>query len=194
MKKYFLIFGLAISLFIFISCAKYPEEELTQAKQALMEAQTAGAKLYAEEKFESAKQFLKQAEASIQEKDFAKAKEKALEAIKNAQDAKAIAMKEKIAIKRDVEKSLVELKAIVNSITPTDSSSARKIDVAKELAKDAELAFNAGDFAKAKQKMDATRFLLDEVTNLSSPKVKPEMKTKNTDESEETKSTQKTEN
>ena len=151
---------------------------MTKAEQLLREAQTAGAKIYAEEEFAAAKVFLAEAKESIEQKDFAKAKKKALLAIASAEEARKLAMVQQTKLKREMEKSLVELKANVNAMTPADSMASKKIEVAKDLIKDAETAFKTGDLAKAKQKMEATRFLIEELQphplDNPPPDVKPE--------------------
>lgn len=161
MKSKILILLLTAVLILAVGCTKYPEEELSNAEEAIARAEEAGAKEYAETKLASARELLKEAREQIEAKDFGAAQKKAMEAYEKATAAEETATTQKLKLKKDVENAIEHLNATLEAKIGSGEITESDLESAKNLINKAQVLYDSGEFKEANRKIDAARVLLN---------------------------------
>jgi tetratricopeptide (TPR) repeat protein len=159
------------------SCAQPPTQEMDAAKAAIEKAVTAGADIYAVTELEAAKTLFAQAEQKVNAKDYEGAKADAKEAVAKATAAEAAVVSGKEAVKSEidtmvpgVEKAYAELQKQVKAAKANKKAALQLKSTLDEIPaletelKDAKTAYDAGDFAGAKDKYTAAKMKIDDST------------------------------
>lgn len=99
-----------------LACAGAPTMEMDAAKTAIQRAKQAGADVYAPEELSEAEDLLAQAEAKINQKNYAEARTLALRAKRKADEAEGMVERNKIEMKKEAEKVLYEVDLRIKAI------------------------------------------------------------------------------
>ncbi|MFB3895443.1 MAG: hypothetical protein ACE14V_03985 [bacterium] len=172
--RYLFILMLVCSVVMLWSCAQPPTQEMDAAKAAIEKAVAAGADKYAATELEAAKSVLAQAEQKINAKDYAGAKVDAQDVVAKATAAEAAVTAGKDAVKAEldammpgIEKDYAALQKQVKSAKGNKKAAEQlkatfdEIPALETELKDAKTAYDAGDFAGAKEKYTAAKVKID---------------------------------
>jgi hypothetical protein len=95
------------------ACAEPPTREMSQAQAAIDAARAAGAERYAGEEYAAAVGALQQSRDAVDQRDYRRALDQALDSRERAQAAAKQALDQKAAIRTEVERTLAELHALI---------------------------------------------------------------------------------
>lgn len=173
--RYLLILMLVFSIAMLWSCAQPPTQEMDAAKAAIEKAVTAGADKYAATELEAAKSAFALAEQKVNAKDYEGAKAAAKEAVEKATAAEAAVTTGKDAVKAEidamvpgVEKDYATLQKQAKAAKANKKAAEQLKSTIDEIPaietelKDAKAAYDAGDFAGAKEKYTAAKVKIDD--------------------------------
>lgn len=172
--------------FVFVSCSKAPETEITNAVTSIEQARTVEAEQYAVESYQKAIDAMNQARIAKEEqdakfallRDYDKVKEMYVSAQKLAEQAKSEAEAEKEGMKMEVESLMVSVQSAIEAANsallaaPVAKGSRVEtevyrsmIDSIREAYDNTKLDVESGKFITAKTKLEA---LLKRTTDLTS--------------------------
>lgn len=173
--RYLFILMLVSSVVMLWSCAQPPTQEMDAAKAAIEKAVVSGADKYAAPELEAAKSVLAQAEQKINVKDYAGAKADALDAVAKAAAAEAAIAAGKDAVKVEIDAMLPRIEKDYAALQKQVKSAKANKKTAEQLKstldeiptldtdlKDARTAYDAGDFAGAKEKYTVSKIKIDD--------------------------------
>jgi hypothetical protein len=114
--KRWAIVGVLFGAWLVMGCAKPPTQEISDTQGAVSAAVQSGAEEYAADELKAAQDALGTANAKVEEKDYAAAKQAALDAKSKAEAATAAVETNKAAAKTQAEAELAKLKDDVKSL------------------------------------------------------------------------------
>jgi hypothetical protein len=129
----FFIAILILSFGIFTGCAKPPAEEMAKAEKAFEDAKQKEAPVYVPALFEKAEGSLKQAKDYIDGKKYKEAKQAAIEAEANAQQAIAGIDAAKAKMKADADKLVQDNQKAIDDLKATIMAAPKKKALAKTI-------------------------------------------------------------
>ena len=148
-----LMIAALLVMFSFGGCAKPPTQEMSDAKLAFQEATDAGAQTYASEQFLSAEDALNQATKLMEQKKYRQAREKAMDALKLSREAHASAVQNKNSMNRGAQEIYNMALSALNAANQAGAYTyaPAQMEDAQRTLQEAKNAYEAGDFANAKQ-------------------------------------------
>lgn len=194
-KRIALILAVLVLLALIVGCSKPPDAEIAKAQASMQAAQTAEAETYALDSWRAANDTLNAANAAKQEQDskfalfrsYGKAKEMFVKADEMFTNVASEAAVEKDKVKQQVQTSLAEAKAVLDSAAvalkkaPKGKGSKADIaliqtdlDAANTMYTEAENDFNAGKYHDAQGKVAAVLLkahsVMDEIATAAAKK------------------------
>lgn len=149
---------IALSFIIFAGCSKPPTEEMTKAEKAVEDAKQKEAPLYVPDLFAKADESLKKAKDFVTGKKYKEAKQAAAEtetlvqqAIAGIEPAKAKIKTEAEQAVQDIQKSIDELKAVVEGAAKKKPLAQKREEVQGMITK------WEADLAAAKEKLQSPK-------------------------------------
>jgi len=159
MMKNVRLSGMILLIFLvviaFAGCAKPPTEELADAKLEFQKATDEGAQQFAPEQYMSAEEALNQANQLMEQRKYKEARKKALEALQLARQARSASVDNKNVASRDAQEMYNLALQAVNSANKAGGYSfpetEAQMTAANNTLMEAKAAYEAGDYATAKQ-------------------------------------------
>ena len=159
MRKNVRVSGMILLSFLvviaFAGCAKPPTQELADAKQEFQLATDEGAQQYAPDQYMSAEEALNQANQLMEQRKYKEARQKALEALQLARQARSGAVNGKNTANRDAQEMYNLALQAVNSANEAGGYSFPETNAQMEDANatlmEAKAAYDRDDYATAKQ-------------------------------------------
>jgi hypothetical protein len=149
---------IALSFIVFAGCSKPPTEEITKAEKAVEDARQKEAPVYVSGLFAKAEESLKKTKDLVTGKKYKEAKQAAIETEGLAQQAIAAIEPAKVKIKaeaeqavQDIQKSIDELKAVVEGAAKKKALTAKREEVQAMITK------WEADLAAAKEKLQSPK-------------------------------------
>ncbi len=143
----------SVLMFVIAGCAKPPTEEISNAKLELQNAVDAGAQTYAADSYMSAEEALNQATALMEQKKYKQAREKAMDAMKLARQARVDAATNKNTMGAQAQEMYNMALDAVNKANQAGAytyATAQMEDAQRTLL-EAKAAYDSGDYLSAKQ-------------------------------------------
>jgi hypothetical protein len=104
---------LALTVLLLPACAEPPGREMSQAQAALDAARAAGAERYAAEEYKAAVAALQRSRDAVDQRDYRRALDQALDSRERAQNAAKQALDQKAAIRAEIDRALGELNVLI---------------------------------------------------------------------------------
>lgn len=163
MKKVIIIIVMLALVFSFsfsfsFGCGKPPTAELNQAKQALVEAEKAGAAEYVADKYQQAQTEIDRAEEQIATKSYDVALKNIQTAMTIAKEATQLASLKKEEVKREAEQMMPEVEGLVKEMK-TAAGKVPKSDKEKKELVEGGLAQNIEEFNASQAALKEGKYL-----------------------------------
>jgi nucleoid-associated protein YgaU len=161
MKKFMRVSGMMIVVMLVLmslaGCAKPPTSEMADAKKEFQFATDEGAKNFAPQQYTSAEEALNQANQLMEQRKYKQAREKALDAMRLAREARVAAVNNKNAANQGAKDTLDLATNAVNNAAKAyaDTYAKEQMQDARATLQKATDAYNSGDFNTAKQLAEA---------------------------------------